>query len=62
MDNLTPELFLSTCLQENARRLSVYDQQLLQPQLMPALAKIALRIFRFMPRQKPNPTAEFSKS
>lgn len=59
MDNLTPELFLSTCLQENAKRISVFDQQLLQPQLLPTLAKIALRIIRLMPQRQSNPTAQF---
>lgn len=62
IDNLTPELFLSTCLKENDRRLSVFDKQLLQPQLMPTLAKIALRTFRLMPRRQSNPTTQFSKS
>ncbi len=62
IDNLTPELFLSTCLKENNRRLSVFDKQLLQPQLMPTLAKIALRIFRLMPQRQSHPTTQFSKS
>jgi hypothetical protein len=38
-DNLTLELFLSSCLEENARRrMSSFDQRLLQPQLMPSIA------------------------
>lgn len=61
MDNLTPELFFSTCLQENTRRMSVFEQQLLQPQLIPTLAKIALGILRLIPRQQPNPKAQFSE-
>ncbi len=59
MDNLTPDLFLSTCLQENARRMSVFDKELLQPRLIPKLAKIALRILRLKSRRQTNPTAQF---
>ncbi|MGI2905794.1 ferritin-like domain-containing protein [Tolypothrix sp. VBCCA 56010] len=50
MENLTPQLFLSTCLQENTRRMSVFDRQLLQPQLMPNLAKSALNILKLTSR------------
>lgn len=41
--DLTPEMFLSACLQENAKRMSRFDNRLLQPQLMPALTTAALR-------------------
>lgn len=61
MDNLTLELFLSTCLEENTRRMSVFDQQLLQPQLLPTLAATALRVLKLRPRRQSNPTAQFSK-
>ncbi|MGK7874295.1 MAG: ferritin-like domain-containing protein [Xenococcaceae cyanobacterium] len=46
MDDLTPELFFSTCLEENAQRMSVFDKRLLQPQLMSRLSKIALGCLR----------------
>ncbi len=59
MDNLTPDLFLSSCLQENARRMSVFDKNLLQPRLIPKLAKIALRTLRLTSRRPTNPTAQF---
>ena len=59
MDNLTPELFFSTCLQENARRMSVFDKRLLQPQLMPRLSQIALGCLKLLPRRQPTPTAEW---
>ena len=59
MDNLTPDLFLSSCLQENARRMSVFDKNLLQPRLIPKLAKIALRTLRLTSRRPPNSTAQF---
>ena len=51
--DLTPEMFLSTCLQENARRMSKFDQRLLQPQLMPAIATTALRTLQFSSQLKP---------
>jgi hypothetical protein len=33
---------ISTCLEENARRMSVFDDRLLKPQLLPSLAQVAL--------------------
>jgi hypothetical protein len=45
-DNLTLELFLSSCLEENARRMSSFDQRLLQPQLMPSIAAPVLNLVR----------------
>lgn len=51
--DLTPEMFLSVCLQENARRMSRFDDRLLQPQLMPALVTAALRTLQFSSRLKP---------
>ncbi|MEC4814445.1 MAG: ferritin-like domain-containing protein [Scytonema sp. PMC 1069.18] len=62
MDNLTPELFLSTCLQENAKRMSVFDKELLQPQLMPTLAKIALPMLKLGLGNQSKPITQFSKS
>ena len=61
MDDLTPELFLSACLQENARRMSTFDKQLLQPRLIPRLATIALRLVRITSRRQSDPTTQFSK-
>lgn len=52
--NLTLERFLTTCLQENQRRMSKFDPQLLQPQLMPRLASIALRTIQLKPGRKPH--------
>ncbi|MBO3461877.1 ferritin-like domain-containing protein [Aetokthonos hydrillicola Thurmond2011] len=60
-DDLTPELFLSSCLQENTRRMSAFDKQLLQPRLIPRLAAIALRLVRIVPGRQSNPTTQFSK-
>ena len=61
MDNLTPELFLSTCLEENTRRMSVFDQQLLQPRLLPKLAATALRILKLRPGRQSHPATQFSE-
>ncbi len=60
--DFSPEKFLETCLQENQRRMSVYDQQLLRPQLIPNLAKTGLRTLQVLPRRKPRPKAEMSIS
>jgi hypothetical protein len=51
--DLTLEGFLETCLQENKRRMSKFDPELLQPKLMPRLATIALRTLQLIPRRKP---------
>ncbi|WP_375498883.1 ferritin-like domain-containing protein [uncultured Nostoc sp.] len=50
--DLTIEKFLSICLSENQRHMSKYDPQLLQPQLLPRLASIALRILELIPKRK----------
>lgn len=52
MDNLTPELFFSTCLQENKKRMSKYDDRLLKPQLMPALSQFAYNALKIWPGNK----------
>lgn len=50
MSGLTPERFLQTCIRENDRRMSLYDQRLLQPKVMPALAGVGLRVVRLLPK------------
>ncbi|MEB3336488.1 MAG: ferritin-like domain-containing protein [Leptolyngbyaceae bacterium] len=50
--NLTPEKFLSTCLRENARRMSVFDERLLRPQLLPSLGKISLSALKLLPQRQ----------
>lgn len=50
--DLTIEKFLSICLSENQRRMSKYDPRLLQPQLLPRLANIALRTLQLIPKRK----------
>ncbi len=58
MDNLTPDLFFSTCLKENQKRMSQFPIELLQPQLMPQLSSIALGCLRLMPRHQPTPVIQ----
>jgi hypothetical protein len=48
---LTAQVFLETCLHENARRLGSFDPRLLRPRLVPALARVALRGLRGLWRQ-----------
>ncbi|MGK7877112.1 MAG: ferritin-like domain-containing protein [Xenococcaceae cyanobacterium] len=62
IDNLTLEMFLSTSLQENARRMSAFDNRLLQPRLLPMLSKIASRSLRIVPRRQPLANAEINPS
>lgn len=44
--NFTPQSFLATCLQENERRMSIYDDRLLRPQAMPTLTSVAYRTLK----------------
>jgi hypothetical protein len=48
--DLTLESFLANCLQANHHRMSEFDPQLLQPELMPKLTAIALRVLKSRPR------------
>lgn len=52
MDDLTPELFFETCLQQNTKRISKFSPELLQPELLPNLSKIALLFLRLLPKKK----------
>lgn len=56
--DLTPEMFLSACLRENAQRMSQFDDRLLQPQLMPAIATAALRSLQVFSRLQPHNQAK----
>ncbi len=53
IENLTPQGFLSACLEENTRRLSRFDERLLRPQLLNAIAKVALNTLNLLPSQQP---------
>ncbi len=52
LDDLTPESFINACLVENQRRMSKFDQRLMQPQLMPAITNIASRVLQLIPKRK----------
>jgi hypothetical protein len=41
---MTPALFLQTCLSENEREMARFDPRLLRPQVMPEVARLALRL------------------
>ncbi|MGA7933216.1 MAG: ferritin-like domain-containing protein [Kovacikia sp.] len=50
--NLTLEQFLQTCIEENTRRMSIYDQQLLRPEFLPTLTGVALRTLKWLPKRR----------
>lgn len=52
MDDLTPELFFSTCLTANRKRMEKFDRQLLQPRLLPHLSQVAFNTLKLLPRRK----------
>ena len=47
--------FVENCYRENARRMSVFDPDLLQPRLLPAVADMALAGLRLWQRRRPLP-------
>lgn len=51
LDDLTPEQFVAACLRENAKRMSKFDPQLLQPKLLPRLSAVALRVLQLLPKK-----------
>ncbi len=53
IDTLTPQAFLTACLEENTRRMSYFDQRLLQPKLLSTVSKVALNILNFLPSRPP---------
>jgi len=62
VDNLTPNRVFSACLQENERRMSVFDERLLQPRLLPRLSAIAHRTLSLLPRRQPDAKAAIGVS
>jgi hypothetical protein len=50
-EGLTPKLFFATCLEENHHRMKVFDQNLLQPMLMPRISSIAYNTLKLLPSQ-----------
>ncbi|MDJ0692704.1 MAG: ferritin-like domain-containing protein [Xenococcaceae cyanobacterium MO_188.B32] len=56
--NLTLEGFLETCLQENAKRMRVYDDRLLKPEFIPSITSITLKSIGLLPKRKSSPVVE----
>lgn len=61
-DNLTPARVFSVCLQENEKRMSSFDDRLLQPRLLPKLSAIALQMLKLLPQRQSTPNPEVSPS
>ena len=55
--DITIEKFLAVCIRENERRMSKYDQRLLQPRLMPRITSVARNVLQLMPKFK-QPTVQ----
>jgi hypothetical protein len=56
--NLTLDQFLEVCIQENAKRMSQYDERLLRPDFLPTLMSVAQRSLKLLPKRKSNPVAD----
>lgn len=54
VDDLTLPQFLSATLSENKQRMSLFDDRLLEPRLLPQLATLALRTITLFPQQRDN--------
>jgi hypothetical protein len=50
VDRLTPRLVLETSLEQNRLRMAPFDDRLLQPRLLPALARAGMAVLRLLPR------------
>jgi hypothetical protein len=57
MMGLTLEKFLHTCIAENDRRMSIYDDRLLRPEVLPILSGLGLRAINLLPKKKSRSTA-----
>jgi hypothetical protein len=51
VNDLTIDQVFEMCLRENDRRMSQFDDRLLQPKLLPRLSAIALKVLRSRPRR-----------
>jgi hypothetical protein len=56
--DLSLEKFLTTCLEENTKRMSVYDERLLKPEFLPIMTGVALNVIRLLPKRKSRPVAD----
>jgi len=53
LDGFSFRRFVEDCYRENARRMSVFDPDLMQPRLLPAVADLAVRGLRLWDRSRP---------
>lgn len=56
--NLTLDKFLEVCIEENAKRMSKYDDRLLRPEFLPIMSGVAYQTLKLLPKKKPNPIAD----
>lgn len=55
LEDFSLEKLLSECLSENERRMSSFDDRLLQPQLLPMLSKVALSSLKLFDKRARTP-------
>jgi hypothetical protein len=53
LDGFSFRNFVEDCYRENARRMSVFDPDLMQPRLLPAVADLAVRGLRLWDMRRP---------
>jgi hypothetical protein len=54
LDGFSFRRFVEDCYRENARRMSVFDPDLLQPRLLPRIADAAVSGLRLWERRRPH--------
>jgi hypothetical protein len=54
LDGFSFARFVEDCYRENARRMSVFDPDLMQPRLLPGIAGLAVRGLRLWDRSRPH--------
>jgi hypothetical protein len=54
LDGFSFRQFVEDCYRENARRMSEFDPDLMQPRLLPAIADVAVRGLRLWERSRPH--------
>ncbi len=54
LDGFSFRQFVEDCYRENARRMSVFNPDLMQPRLLPAIADLAVRGLRLWDRSRPS--------
>ena len=55
LDDFSMKRLVGECLAENARRMSEFDRDLLQPRLLPAVGRIVFSAMRLWPGRRPSP-------